>query len=594
MAKARIMIVEDERITASDIEDILRDFGYAVAGVCSSGEEAVQKAKEARPDLVLMDIRIKGKMDGIEAAGEIRRRYDIPVVYLTSHADEDTLARAKLAEPLGYIVKPFQGPELQANIQMALHKHGLDRKAREREDRLDATLSALGEGVICVDPMGLVTYVNPAAEGWTGWSKGAAIGKDISEVFKIIDRQDRRPGENTMMQALRRGDLLELAEGSLLVRKDGTERPVGGHATPMRNHYGRVCGAVLLFGNVRPWTAEDEIWPAEMEEQGVFETGGPVMVVESLEMRDLTKFAHRVARSEVSTIVIQGETGTGKDVLAKFLHYQSRRRGEPFVAVNCAAVPDTLLESELFGFEKGAFTDARAQKKGILELANGGTVLLDEIGEMPLPLQAKLLRVLEDQSFRRLGGIRDVTIDVRIIASTNRNLGDAVRNRIFREDLYYRLNVIQMEVPPLRTRKSDIPPLARHFIGVYNARFKRKVKGLSPEAAERLMGYDWPGNVRELRNVIERAMVLEESEWLTPSSLAIGDPNMESGAPPAAGSEPAASSANPRETMSLKETEKMMLVRALEKSGGNQTQAAKLLGITRDTLRYRMKKFKLK
>jgi PAS domain S-box-containing protein len=525
-------------------------------------------------------------MDGAEAAQEIRQRFDIPVVYLTAHADLETLERAKSAEPLGYIVKPFQEVDLQATIQMALHKHSIDRKAKDSAAHLAATLGALTEGVICLDEMGRITYMNAAGEEGTGWKQRDALGRDVDEVFKVIKRKDRGPAEGSMMQALRRGRLLSLSEDSVLVRKNGTEQPIAGHATPLRDPRGRVSGAVILFGQQVPQAQPPGPGAGG---QRLFETGGVEMVAESAAIRDLARFAHRVAASGVSTIVIQGETGTGKDVLARFIHHHSRRADKPFVAINCAAVPDALLESELFGFEKGAFTDARAQKKGILELANGGTVLLDEIGELQVPLQAKLLRVLEDQSFRRLGGLRDVDIDVRVIAATNRNLGEAVREGRFREDLFYRLNVISMEIPPLRERTQDIQPLVKHFVDIYNEKFGHSIKGISPETLEKLLAHPWPGNVRELRNTIERAMVMEESDLIRPGSLGLGMASLDAAVSQESNSSPPVS-----EGLSLGETEKGMLARALEKFSGNQTQAARALGISRDTLRYRMKKYSLR
>ncbi len=256
------------------------------------------------------------------------------------------------------------------------------------------------------------------------------------------------------------------------------------------------------------------------EEESV-SMGSFKMIAASPAMKQVLKFARRVAQSEVSTILLEGESGTGKDVFAQFLHHYGRRHEGPFVALNCAAIPETLLESELFGYEKGAFTDARAPKAGILEIASGGTIFLDEIGEMPLTLQAKMLRVLEDQIFRRLGGVRDIQVDVRVVAATNRKLTEAIEEGKFRLDLYYRLNVIQICLPPLRDRKEDIIPLAEHFVRLYNTKFKRKVEGLSHSAAAMLLAHDWPGNVRELRNVIERAMVLEEADWIQGSSLHI-------------------------------------------------------------------------
>jgi transcriptional regulator with PAS, ATPase and Fis domain len=315
------------------------------------------------------------------------------------------------------------------------------------------------------------------------------------------------------------------------------------------------------------------------------------VIAESPAMRDVLNFVRRVAASEATTILLEGENGTGKDLVAKTLHYQSTRQAEPFIAINCAAIPDSLLESELFGYEKGAFTDARAQKRGIFELADKGTLFLDEVGEIPLMLQAKLLRVLEEQSFRRLGGLKDIQLDLRVIAATNKNLREAVKEGAFRQDLYFRLNVIQILIPPLRDRADDIVPLTRFFIEHYNRKFKRNIEGVSDAAAKLLLYHDWPGNVRELRNAIERAMILEESSLITPPSLpiAISRPDGD-----ALSHDTVATEAAPVDGMSLEDNERSLLVRALEKTNGNQTQAARLLRVTRDTLRYKMKKFNLR
>jgi two-component system, NtrC family, response regulator AtoC len=307
-------------------------------------------------------------------------------------------------------------------------------------------------------------------------------------------------------------------------------------------------------------------------------------------MKQLLAFARRVAQSEVSTILLEGESGTGKDVLAQFLHSYGRRHEGPFVALNCAAIPETLLESELFGYEKGAFTDARAVKAGILEIASGGSIFLDEIAEMPLTVQAKLLRVLEEQCFRRLGGVRDIQVDVRVVAATNRKLTDAIEEGRFRLDLYYRLNVIQVSLPPLRDRKEDILPLAQHFVQVYNVKFKRNMQGISHTAAAALMSHAWPGNVRELRNVVERAMVLEESERIQSTSLYLASNGVSLGRTGVPQPEEAEAPFQAR----LAEAEKNLVMKALHKTSGNQTRAAVLLGITRDTLRYKMKKFNLR
>src|SRR6266576_4513615 len=227
-------------------------------------------------------------------------------------------------------------------------------------------------------------------------------------------------------------------------------------------------------------------------------------------------FVRKVAASEATTILIQGESGTGKDLIAKTIHYESTRQNGAFVAINCSAIPETLMEAELFGHERGAFTDAKQMKKGLFETANGGTLFLDEIGELSPLLQAKLLRVLEDQVIRRVGGVRDMQVDVRVIAASNRDLEKAVRENQFRQDLYYRLAIIAIFIPPLRDRKEDVLPLVDFFIDRYNSRFKKSIRGIADDTRRLLLSHTWPGNVRELKNSIERAMILEDEPILRP------------------------------------------------------------------------------
>ena len=305
-------------------------------------------------------------------------------------------------------------------------------------------------------------------------------------------------------------------------------------------------------------------------------------------MQNIYEIIENVADSDAN-ILILGESGTGKDLVAKAIHYGSQRSDRPFVAVNCAALPATLIESELFGYEKGAFTDAKARKEGLFEQAEGGTLLLDEIGELELSLQAKLLRVLEEGAFRRVGGLKDIPLDVRVLAASNRDLKTESEGGRFRLDLYYRLSIIQIDIPPLRERGDDVLLLSQHYIDTLGARLKRnhKITGISPEAAAVFRNYRWPGNVRELRNVIERALILEDSDQITTEYLPGGlleSPRFE----------PAALASTqfvlPNEGISLDEAELSFVRQAIERSGGNQTRAAELLGISRDQLRYRLKK----
>lgn len=316
------------------------------------------------------------------------------------------------------------------------------------------------------------------------------------------------------------------------------------------------------------------------------------IVGESPAMKKMLGLAAKVAESEVASVLLQGESGTGKDLVAKAIHYCSQRADGPFVAINCAALPATLIESELFGYEKGAFTDAKARKEGLFEQAHGGTLLLDEIGELELSLQAKLLRVLEEGAFRRVGGLKDIPLDVRVLAASNRDLKAASEAGRFRLDLYYRLSIIQIDIPPLRERGDDVLLLSQHYIDTLGSKLRRrKITGLSPEAIAVFRKYDWPGNVRELRNVIERALILEEAEQITteylPGSLLMSRPLQQ----PSSGTDDGSPKfVLPPEGISLDEAELSFVRQAIHRSGGNQTRAAELLGISRDQLRYRLKK----
>jgi two-component system response regulator AtoC len=326
----------------------------------------------------------------------------------------------------------------------------------------------------------------------------------------------------------------------------------------------------------------------------------------SRKITELMKFVYKVAASEASTILVQGESGTGKDLVAKAIHYRSNRAERPFVAINCSAIPETLMEAELFGHEKGAFTDAKAMKKGLFEVADGGTLFLDEIGELSPLLQAKLLRVLEDQVIRRVGGVRDIQVEVRVIAASNRDLEREVREGRFRQDLYYRLAIISIFLPTLRERKEDILPLVDFFLAHYNRKFRKSVQGISEDTRRLLLNYDWPGNVRELKNALERAMILEEGSLLKPDDLPFSVASGRSGpvltdksagAPvesqPAPGKRRLPPLSIPEGGTSLEDIEHALVELALQQSHGNQIKAAKLLNISRDALRYKMKKFGL-
>src|SRR5690242_18711885 len=402
---------------------------------------------------------------------------------------------------------------------------------------LESVFDQLSDALVLYDPEFTITGVNQAAEKLFGMSSEEMLGKHCQEIFRCSSCE---PGCG-LLTGLNQSP--SAANGTVRLNTDnGMERLVVMRTTQMYDEDGNLSGVVATIKDIT-----EEAAPQKRE-----------VIGDSAAMRELMNFVRRVAASEATTILLEGENGTGKDLIAKTLHYQSLRQAEPFIAINCAAIPGSLLESELFGYEKGAFTDAHAQKRGIFELADKGTLFLDEIGEIPLVLQAKLLRVLEDQNFRRLGGLTDVQLDLRVVAATNKNLRDAVKRGAFRQDLYYRLNVIQITIPPLRKRIDDIRPLAKFFIEHYNHKFNRNIQGLSDLAMNSLLSYDWPGNVRELRNAIERGMILEETSLISSSSL----PAVISGSDGSG-----AKSGNPW-TM-LQDSERRLVARALERTHGN-------------------------
>ena len=321
----------------------------------------------------------------------------------------------------------------------------------------------------------------------------------------------------------------------------------------------------------------------ELEEQYRF-TG---IVGKSRRMDEVHELVRRVAVTNAS-VLIQGESGTGKELIARSIHYNSRRKGKPLVILNCAALAEGVLESELFGHEKGAFTGAIKRKSGRFELAHEGTLFLDEIGEIPITTQLKLIRVLQENEFERVGGEKTIKVDVRIIAATNKDLMALVREGRFREDLYYRLNVVTISIPPLRERREDIPELAEHFLKKFAAETGKHVEGIEQRAMDMLVNYDWPGNVRELENIVERAVVLEKGDTVTPPSLPLTlQREEEKGVPPELGESGGSL------TDVVENLERQLIVNALKESGGSQTAAAVALGLKRSTFRYKLEKYGL-
>ncbi|MEQ2128860.1 sigma 54-interacting transcriptional regulator [Caldanaerobacter subterraneus KAk] len=352
--------------------------------------------------------------------------------------------------------------------------------------------NSIGSGLVVTDENGVITIFNKLAEGITGISMDEAIGKKIQEVIPEIKIENvLKTGKEEMNKKIKVGNNVVFT-----------------NITPIYTG-NKIEGSVIVFYDF----PQIEYLENELKRNRKLDKAFDIIIGNSGKLRDALTIASKAAETD-STVLIRGESGTGKELVAQAIHYASRRRDKPFIRVNCAAIPVTLLESELFGHERGAFTGAVTQKIGKFELADGGTVFLDEIGEIPPEIQVKLLRVIQEKEFERVGGIKTIKVDVRIIAATNKDLEKAIKEGTFREDLYYRLNVIPIMLPPLRERRGDIPLLVEHFIEKLNKKLNKNIKGITKKAMQALIHYDWPGNIRELENIIERCITLSEGEYI--------------------------------------------------------------------------------
>ncbi|GAW91108.1 sigma-54 interaction domain-containing protein [Calderihabitans maritimus] len=433
-------------------------------------------------------------------------------------------------------------------------------------------------GILVVDEVGKIIYLNKAFQNLAG-IPNEAVKKNINDVME----------ETLMSQVLKTGEIVTkiifTANGQEAVLE---ERPLF--------HNGKLVGGIslLISQEVRSiqmlkhklslLEQEIEHYQERLAVRNIPDKHFQPFISNNPKMQEVVKLAERVAASDVN-ILITGETGTGKDLLSTAIHHKSKRANRPFIKINCAAIPANLLESELFGYEGGAFTSARSTgKPGKFELAHKGTIFLDEIGDMPLEMQAKILRVIQEREFERVGGTKPIKVDVRIIAATNRDLKDMVDKKLFREDLYFRLNVVELHLPPLRERREDIPYLIRTILAKLCHRYEIPAPEIDPAAFQMLMNYDWPGNVRELENVLERAINLAPSRYIGPEHL---PPALRDGMP--------VGEMDPKGLlgMMVDNFEKQKIIDALKATGGNKVRAAKMLGISRTGLYKKLRKYGL-
>ncbi len=458
---------------------------------------------------------------------------------------------------------------LNEMVEMMARLTELSREMLREKERSEAILNSIADGVITVSKDLRITSFNRSAEKVTGYRAGEVIGKPCKRIFRSPACEEGCP----VRQAISTGEALTGVEVEILA-KDGSRVPVSMNTALLRDENGDVVGAVESFldlSGVRKLTEE-------LRGRYSFRN----IVGRSAEIQEVFDLIRSVAATNV-TVLVQGETGTGKELVAKAIHYESPRCDRRFVAVSCAALPETLLESELFGHVKGAFTGAVSDRKGRFEVADGGTLFLDEVAEIGYEIQAKLLRVLENREFERVGDSSTRRVDVRLLCATNKDLRELIRKGVFREDLYYRINVVTIDLPPLRERSGDIPLLIDHFVQRFSKETGKTVTGISPDAMDLFIDYSWPGNVRELENAIGHAFVHCRGGAILPEHL---PPDVVHGMPrvthPAAG-----------RLRSVDEMEKMLIAEALNQSGGNRTRAARKLGMSRTSLWRKIKKYGL-
>jgi len=576
--KEKILIVEDEFIVANDLRIMLEKAGYAVCGIAPSVVKALELIAAKQPDWILLDIFLQGDKTGIELAGQLTEM-NIPFIYISANTNQATLESAKATLPYGFMVKPFREKDLMVMLDIARYRHQQQQKYKdfeesipqrqiaqiiEQKESIENRLKQIGDVLYTLVPFdflritrsekagakdvnlsrisasnyqllsneGLLEQMSVSQRDFKSWNTTLLLNtgksvfndydfkklkmdniwvKSLANHFKLeslLLTETEREGEIFQLVFFNRSpDLYNTVHTSIVHRFKQSLRLILDMI---------VEGKEPATGHMLQSTAIKEAGIAEKTKTESNDFNG-VIGNSSLLHAIFNKIA-LVAPDDTSVLIL-GESGTGKERIAHSIHKLSPRKSRPMVTVNCAALPLTLIESELFGHEKGAFTGANEKRTGKFEQADGGSIFLDEIGELPLEAQVKLLRVLQEKEIERVGGNYTKKINVRIIAATNRNLEKEVAEGRFRLDLYYRLNVFPVELPALRDRKEDIPLLVRHFIQKYNRGSSAGITGISPEALQELSQYDWPGNIRELEHLIERSMVMTTGDTITEVDL---------------------------------------------------------------------------
>ena len=568
----------------------LPEFELLHAGTGAEACAIVTAGKEAgRPVAVAyVDVRMPPGMDGIETIRRLREADpEVEIVIMTAYSDRplpEILRDVEALHKLLYIRKPFSREEIQQMTLALVGKWNVEQQLAEKrreaavgQQRLRAVLDATEDAIAMYDLAGCLLFANKAYETLFGVTEAELKRLPADDLAARLLESFEQPEQWHSDGRTRLKNSAD-AEDETAGKQSGYG--VFYRSTGLVREGGDVIGSIIVYRDMSK-EAETERAKAEVlrlrgELEATYSFDG--IVGASPQMQRVYTLMRQAAESDI-TVLLEGESGTGKELVAKSLHFNSWRRAGPFLAINCAAIPETLIESDLFGHEQGAFTGASWQRVGAFERACGGTILLDEIGDMPPALQAKLLRVLQEREIQRVGGAVMIPVDVRVIAATNRDLEAAMKAGDFREDLYYRVTAFPIVIPPLRQRPEDIPLLADHFLKKHAQRAGKRMSGISTAAIALLLQYDWPGNGRELENAIERALLLEDTPVLQvhnlPTQILRADASRNAGGP----------------ILSLVEAERRTLARALEVSGNNVTRAAQLLGINRGTLHRKLKRY---
>lgn len=577
--KPVLLLVDDNPLNLEELSDLLADAGFVVQSA-ESGEQALELAVTTQPDLILLDVLMCG-LDGFATCQKIKDNpsiRDTPVLFMTALADTADKVKGFQVGAVDYITKPFQYEEVIARIHTHLTLQNLKRELQEKEQRLSMIFTNAMDAILTLDNDGKISLFNTAAEQMFRCKSEDCIGYPVdsflsSELHKtLINFRNGVPS----------GQALWVPEGLTAKRADSSVFPIEATISRVENAGQQLYILILRDINERKakQQAEEECKALRginlyLEEEVRASRNGEELIGTSAGLNQAMALVKQVAKTD-ATVLVTGETGTGKELIARAIHQLSPRKDKTLVKLNCATIPENLAESELFGHEKGAFTGAIARKIGRFELANGGTLFLDEIGELPLDIQAKLLRVLQEGEFERVGGNQTYRCNVRVIAATHRDLAQFSQQGKFRSDLFYRLNVFPIHLPPLRERKEDIPFLVKHFIDKYAAKFGKKITSIPDRMMADLQIYAWPGNIRELQHIIERAVILSNHTQLASVDCI----------------NPIALNSNAGTTiLTLDEAERIHILKALEATSwriAGDKGAAQILGVPSTTLRSRM------